>query len=121
MKRIGSVLLGLALAAGITLVTAEPAAAAFSDCPFGTGCVWSGPGGTGTRFIISFSSTGGAFHCIPNLGMSVQSATATYGHPITALEIFNGTQCDPRFGKVIKVNDPKTFPPFNMGSYMLLA
>jgi hypothetical protein len=122
MKRIGSVLAGLVLAAGVTLVAADPAAASgFGDCPFGTGCTWSGPGATGTINVFSFSRAGAANHCIPNLGLSVQSATATYGGSVKGLAIFHGTGCNPNFGKFIANNNPQTFATFNMGSWELIA
>ena len=51
--------LALALLAGITVilaVSAVPASAAYSDCPSGVSCVFTGQGGTGSRLNLPAST-----------------------------------------------------------------
>lgn len=63
VKRIAA---ALAMAAAVLIgvsFAATPASAAFSDCPAGTACIWSGPNGTGTKWVLSYSALGGPFVC----------------------------------------------------------
>lgn len=59
-------LIGLAAMVAIALgasIGATPASAAYSDCPAGTACIWSGANGTGTKWVFSYSGLGGQFTC----------------------------------------------------------
>lgn len=107
-KKIASVaaatLLGLGLVAGYQ----EPAAASWSQCPPGLGCVWTDINGGGQVLGIAFSSIG-VMHCVPfnpPFNNSISSAKNGYGSNVQmvlystpncvnwpiAVEIDNGTQ-----------------------------
>lgn len=55
----------LTLAVVLSLVggSAVAANASLADCPAGQACIWSGANGTGTRWTITYSGSGGAFVC----------------------------------------------------------
>lgn len=75
---------------GITAITASvvlsatPAQASteiFTQCPSGTGCVWTDPDGTGTRYTISVGNSGvNICHNLPGaLDNKVTSILDSYG------------------------------------------
>jgi hypothetical protein len=114
-------LLSVAAAAGVVTASAQPAAASFSDCPAGTGCVWTGQNGTGGRLVFSYSGSGGLNNCQDLLGLQIGSVYATYGNPVGAIEVFHAQGCDPAKGVIIPVGQRVNFAtPFGMGSYILL-
>jgi peptidase inhibitor family I36 len=96
IKRLAIVLVGVTLIGVMGL--AAPAQAAFTDCPSGTGCVWTEHGGTGIRYIISVSSNGvNTCHNLPgaldNAATSVLDGYGTYaGHKLD-LHLYSTYNC----------------------------
>jgi hypothetical protein len=70
----------LGVGAGVTVVQ-SPALADFpNNCPYGTGCIWTGPNGTGQEKTYAFSVYGTTCHALPApFADNVHSGVATYG------------------------------------------
>jgi hypothetical protein len=62
-RRLAATVAAFALAGAGMLTTANPASAAFSDCPNNNVCLWAGPNGTG---ILLFKMSGTTMHNNPN-------------------------------------------------------
>lgn len=83
LKRLVIALATFSLVLGIGLVAASPAQAAWSDCPTGTGCVWTDQNGAGVIFVAGYSAYGPAGTCrnLPGvMPANGESARTSYGN-----------------------------------------
>lgn len=112
MKRLAAVLMAVAMLLGITLVSASPASAAYSDCPAGQSCMWTGQSATGVIFTVAFSAYDPVGTCwnLPGLMPgNVESVKAGFGPPyVYGLEFYSNGNCISFHGDVWKVHANST-------------
>src|SRR6187455_106752 len=116
VRRIRVAIAGLLLGASTAVVAVQaPAAASYSDCPAGTGCVFTRAFGDGTMSVIPYSGFGdGGCHFIrAPFTNNVQSAKSDYGsgHWLRFWQTSNcvGTPYD------VPAKSKTTFGPGNVG------
>lgn len=83
------------LASVLVAVTSAPASAAYSQCPVGVACLWTGENGQGSRLNLPFSSSGPVGTCRninPYPVDAYNSARGGYGSGY-GLTIYSGTGC----------------------------
>lgn len=111
MKKIFAALGVVLVALGLAVAIAAPAQAAYSDCPAGQGCVWTGHYGTGSRLNLPVGTY--APHQCWTLNVSwgnvISSAKATYGSGL-ALYLFTSSSCNGSLPWYAFANDQVDFP-----------
>jgi len=111
-KKILAVLTGLLLVLGITLATATPAAASYSQCPAGTGCVFIDSGGNGAYAVLAFSifqhdlcwNFSGINTALVN---SISSAKADYGSG-WGIRLYMARDCNTSNGATFSLHHKST-------------
>lgn len=93
MNRLFQSLVVLTVVVGVTTVVANPAHAAYSNCPLGNVCIWDGLNGSGSPMYVHSGAPG---TCI-NLPSSVNNRAESFYNHLSglnrAVQFYDGSGC----------------------------